>query len=43
MCNECKGLGFKLEIHKEKVIPDTSNSIANGGIAQLEKERLLGI
>ena len=39
MCNECKGLGFKLEIHKEKVIPDTSNSIANGGIAPLGKKK----
>ena len=39
MCNECKGLGFKLEIHKEKVIPDASNSIANGGIIPLGKKK----
>ena len=39
MCNECKGLGFKLEIDKEKVMPDISNSIANGGIIPLGKKK----
>ena len=39
MCNECKGLGFKLEIDKQKVIPDISNSIANGGIIPLGKKK----
>ena len=32
MCNECKGLGYKLEIHNKKLIPDPLNSIENGGI-----------
>ncbi len=39
MCNECKGLGYKLEIHNEKVIPDTSNSIAMGGIIPLGEKK----
>ena len=39
MCNDCKGLGFKLEIHNKKVIPDPFNSIANGGIIPLGKKK----
>tara|TARA_A100001011_G_scaffold64897_1_gene65626 strand:- start:1003 stop:3861 length:2859 start_codon:yes stop_codon:yes gene_type:complete len=39
MCSECKGLGYKLEIHKEKVIPDPLNSIASGGIIPLGKKK----
>ena len=39
MCKECKGLGFKNEIHKQSVIPDNSESIANGGIIPLGKKK----
>ena len=39
MCSECKGLGYKLEIHKEKLIPDPLNSIENGGIIPLGKKK----
>ena len=38
MCNECKGLGYKLEIHKEKVIPDITNSIAKENYTSWEKK-----
>lgn len=36
-CPRCKGLGFIHEIDKEKVMPDTSLSIYEGGIAPLGK------
>ena len=39
MCNECRGLGYKLEINKEKLIPDPQISIANGGIIPLGKKK----
>ncbi len=39
MCKMCKGLGFKNEIDIKKVIPDLSNSIANGGILPLGKKK----
>ena len=32
MCNSCKGLGFKFIINRDKIIPDKSLSINNGGI-----------
>ncbi|MCQ2206612.1 MAG: excinuclease ABC subunit UvrA [Paludibacteraceae bacterium] len=38
-CPHCKGLGFVTEIDREKVIPDPSMSIAEGGIAPLGKAK----
>ncbi len=38
-CPYCKGLGFVTEIDREKVIPDPSMSIAEGGIAPLGKAK----
>lgn len=36
-CNHCKGLGFVNEIDMDKIIPDKSVSIYNGGITPLGK------
>ena len=36
-CPRCKGMGFVNEIDVQKVIPDTSQSIHDGGIAPLGK------
>ncbi|MBR6104230.1 MAG: excinuclease ABC subunit UvrA [Paludibacteraceae bacterium] len=38
-CPYCKGLGFVTEIDREKVIPDPTMSIAEGGIAPLGKAK----
>lgn len=38
-CPKCKGLGFVNEIDMEKIIPDRSVSIYNGGIAPLGKHK----
>lgn len=38
-CPHCKGLGYVTEIDREKVIPDPSLSIADGGIAPLGKAK----
>lgn len=38
-CPKCKGLGFVNEIDMDKIIPDKSLSIYNGGIAPLGKHR----
>ena len=38
-CPKCKGLGFINEIDMAKIIPDTSVSIFNGGIAPLGKHK----
>ena len=38
-CPRCKGLGFINEIDMAKIIPDTSVSIFNGGIAPLGKHK----
>ena len=38
-CPRCKGLGFITEIDREKVIPDASLSIAEGGIVPLGKAK----
>lgn len=38
-CHKCKGLGFVNEIDMEKIIPDRSVSIYNGGIAPLGKHK----
>ena len=38
-CPRCKGLGFINEIDMGKIIPDTSVSIFNGGIAPLGKHK----
>jgi len=35
-CPECQGLGFKLEIDPDLLIPDKSRSIADGAIVALE-------
>ena len=38
-CPKCKGLGFVNEIDMDKIIPDKSVSIYNGGIAPLGKHK----
>ena len=38
-CPRCKGLGFVNEIDMEKIIPDKSLNIHNGGIAPLGKHK----
>ncbi len=38
-CQRCKGLGFVNEIDMDKIIPDKSVSIYNGGIAPLGKHK----
>ncbi len=38
-CPKCKGLGYVNVIDREKVIPDDSLSIRNGGLAPLGKSR----
>lgn len=38
-CPYCKGLGFVTEIDRDKVIPDATMSIAEGGIAPLGKAK----
>jgi excinuclease ABC subunit A len=35
-CPECQGLGIKLEIDPDRIIPDRSISIADGAVAALE-------
>ena len=35
-CPECQGLGIKLEIDSDRIIPDRSISIADGAVAALE-------
>ena len=35
-CPECQGLGIKLEIDPERIIPDDSLSIADGAVAAME-------
>jgi excinuclease ABC subunit A len=35
-CSECQGLGIKLEIYPDRIIPDRSISIADGAVAALE-------
>ncbi len=39
MCNSCKGLGFKFIINRDKIIPDKSLSINNGGIIPLGENK----
>lgn len=38
-CPRCKGLGFVNEIDMDKIIPDKSDNIYNGGIAPLGKHK----
>ena len=38
-CKDCKGLGTMFHVNMELVIPDTSLSISEGGIAPLGEER----
>lgn len=38
-CPKCKGLGFVNQIDMDKIIPDKSSSIHNGGIAPLGKHK----
>ena len=38
-CSKCNGLGITNEINNQKVIPDTSISIKNGGIAPLGEQK----
>lgn len=42
-CQECSGLGSKQELDAELVIPDSSKSIADGGLAPLGKPREIWI
>ena len=39
MCNACKGLGFENVVNRNKIIPDKSLSINNGGIIPLGKNK----
>lgn len=39
MCTNCKGLGFKLQLSEELMIPDPKLSINDGGIEPLGKRR----
>ena len=38
MCKNCKGLGLEYKVNIEKIIPDRSKSIKNGGIIPLGSE-----
>tara|TARA_B100000963_G_scaffold361435_1_gene396821 strand:+ start:104629 stop:107469 length:2841 start_codon:yes stop_codon:yes gene_type:complete len=38
MCQNCKGLGLEYKVNIEKIIPDKSKSIKNGGIIPLGPE-----
>lgn len=38
-CPRCKGLGSVYQVNMEEVLPDTSKSISDGGIAPLGEER----
>ncbi|TVZ55703.1 excinuclease ABC subunit A [Lutibacter sp. Hel_I_33_5] len=38
-CNNCNGLGITNEINQQKVIPDSSISIKNGGIVPLGEQK----
>ena len=38
MCQNCKGLGLEYKVNIEKIIPDKSKSIKNGGIIPLGSE-----
>jgi len=39
MCPECKGLGIRHEINRQKIIPDDSLSIEKGGLAPLGEQK----
>ncbi|MGB1448419.1 MAG: excinuclease ABC subunit UvrA [Flavobacteriaceae bacterium] len=39
MCNSCKGLGVQHVVNKQKIIPDPTISIANGGIKPLGNKK----
>lgn len=39
MCPECKGLGIRHEINRQKIIPDDSLSIEQGGLAPLGEQK----
>lgn len=39
MCPSCKGLGFKMQVSEESMIPDARLSINKGGIAPLGEKR----
>ena len=40
MCNNCKGLGLEYKVNIEKIIPDKTKSIKNGGIIPVSYTRL---
>ncbi len=42
-CNTCKGLGFKMEIDKDLIIPNKSLSINNGAIVPFNSSETLSI
>jgi excinuclease ABC subunit A len=39
MCQQCKGLGIRHEINRNKIIPDDSLSIEKGGLAPLGTQK----
>jgi len=43
MCPNCKGLGMQYKVNLKKIIPDDSLSIAQGGLAPLEKKNQLDL
>jgi excinuclease ABC subunit A len=39
MCSECKGIGIRYEINRQKIIPDDTLSIEQGGLAPLGEQK----